>query len=380
MNIESLIQPHVRRMHAYTPIVPIEVLSQKLGIPAEQIVKLDANENVYGPAPSALVAMAHAHNLHIYPDPDQTELRTAISEYIGVPKEHILCGAGADELIQLIGMAFVAPGQAIVDLPPTFGMYKWLADIVAAQYLPVPRHIDFSLRLNAIESAIKNTPHAKLLFVTNPNNPDGSTIDDETLLQLLALPVVVVLDEAYIDFASQAHPSRAHWVAQHENLIVLRTFSKLLGMAGMRIGYGIFPLPVAKHLWKLKQPYTPTVASAVGAIAALQEHTHLRDQVQRIVNERERMAHALRSLGWLHVLPSQTNFLLCHVNADRPDLGDFSGLTVGQRVKIYLEQRGILVRYFDKDGLRDCFRVSVGKPEHTDRLLEALRALQDDKR
>ena len=208
MNPENLIQPHLRTMQSYTPIVPFEVLSQRLGIPVSDIVKLDANENLYGPSPRALQAMAHADKLHIYPDPDQTELRSAIADYIGVPLAHILCGAGADEIIQIIGQAFIQPGDAIFDLPPTFGMYKWIADVMNAQHVSIPRGENFGLDVEAIESQVmRHESHAKLIFVTNPNNPDGSTIDDVTLKRLLALPLVVVLDEAYIDFSSQ--PSRA---------------------------------------------------------------------------------------------------------------------------------------------------------------------------
>ena len=371
MNIESLIQPHLLGMQAYVPIVPFDVLSQRLGLPADQIVKLDANENLYGPSPRALEAMAHASHLHIYPDPDQRQLREAISNYIGLPYEHILCGAGADEIIQLIGMAFIQPGDTLLDLPPTFGMYKWLADVVNARYVTAPRREDFSLDVSAIETAVVRTPKVKLMFVTSPNNPDGSTVSDGELKRLLQLPLVVVLDEAYIDFSDQ--PSRAAWVQQYPNLIVLRTFSKLLGMAGMRIGYGIFPLDVIKHLWKLKQPYTPTVASAVGAVAALGDAAYLQDNVQRIVGERERLRGLLSELGWLQVYPSQTNFLLCRVLADAASA---DGLTRGQAVTKHLEKRGILVRYFNKDGLRDCFRVSIGKPEHTDALISALQDMK----
>lgn len=398
MDIESFIAPHVRQMKAYTPIVPFEVLSQRLGIPIDQIVKLDANENLYGPSPQALQAIAAAHQLHIYPDPDQAELRDAIGQYIGVSKAHILCGAGADEIIQLIGMAFLQPGDVMLDLPPTFGMYRWLADITGAHYEAVPRRADFSIDVAGIASRVtshesnakptnlnpttrqpatsNHTP--KLIFVTNPNNPDGSIVDDATLERILALPLIVVLDEAYIDFSTQ--PSRAGWVQRYPNLIVLRTFSKLLGMAGMRIGYGIFPLGMIEHLWKLKQPYTPTVASSIGAVAALADRDYLQDNVRRIVAERARMAERLTGLGWLHVYPSQTNFLLCrvvdtHLRDDETRIPGLSTAAPGQSVKSYLEQHGILVRYFDKDGLRDCFRVSVGRPEHTDRLVEALKGI-----
>jgi histidinol-phosphate aminotransferase len=373
MDVESLINPHLRAMQPYTPIVPFEVLSRRLGRKPEDIVKLDANENPYGPSPRALEAIARADTLHIYPDPEQTLLREAISGYIGVPMEHILCGAGGDEIIDLIGRAFIQAGDAIIDLPPTFGMYRWEADVVNAQYVKVPRRADFSIDVEAVEDVKRQTSNVKLLFVTNPNNPDGSVVSEADLRRLLALPLVVVLDEAYIDFSTE--PSRAGWVAEHDNLIVLRTFSKLAGMAGLRVGYGIFPLPVIKHLWKIKQPYTPNVAGTVGAIAALGDPDYLRDNVQRIVAERARMGELLSEMGWLHPLPSETNFVLCRVKDAK--LRVSTDLPIGKQVKLALEQHGVLVRWFDKDGLRDCIRISVGRPDQTDKLITALKAIAE---
>lgn len=375
MDIESLINPHLRAMQPYTPIVPFEVLSRRLGRRPEAIVKLDANENPYGPSPRARQAIAQATTLHIYPDPDQTMLREAISEYIGVPTEHILCGAGGDEVIDLIGRAFIAPGDAVIDLPPTFGMYRWEADVLNARYVAVPRREDFSIDVEAVKRAVRDTPRAKLLFLTNPNNPDGSTLDDAQVRALLALPVVLVLDEAYIDFSAQ--PSRVSWVQRHPNLIVLRTFSKLGGMAGLRVGYGVFPLPVIRHLWKIKQPYTPNVAGSLGAIAALSDRDYLRETVGKIVAERERLRERLSAIEWLRVFPSEANFVLCRVTRVFPALPHHGTMSAARQLKLALEQHGVLVRWFDKDGLRDCIRISVGRPEQTEALIEALRAIEN---
>src|SRR5688572_633298 len=234
MNVEGMIAAHVRGMRAYEPIVPLDVLSRRLGLPPERIVKLDANENPYGTSPRALEALAASRELHIYPDPDQTALREALAAFVGVPMEHILCGAGGDEVIDLLARAFVRPGEMIVDLPPTFGMYKWEADVLGATYIPVPRRHDFSVDIDEVEGTVRaleasGTP-PKLLFVTNPNNPDGSITSRQDLLRLLDLPVLVVVDEAYIDFSDEQ--SLAPLVPERPNLIVLRTFSKLAGMAG----------------------------------------------------------------------------------------------------------------------------------------------------
>ncbi|MDW8394945.1 MAG: histidinol-phosphate transaminase [Anaerolineae bacterium] len=370
-DVEQLVSPHVRAMQPYTPIVPLDVLSQRLGIAPEAIVKLDANENPYGPSPRALEALARAQDLNLYPDPDQTHLREAIGAFIGVDPAHILCGAGSDEVIALIVHTFVRPEDAILDLPPTFGMYRWQADALNARYVPIPRRADFSIDLDSVQRAVAQTPSPRLLFVADPNNPDGSATSDEVLCELLKLPVIVVLDEAYIEFSGRQ--SRVGWVLEHPNLIVLRTFSKLAGMAGLRVGYGVFPTQIVAHVWKVKPPYTPNAAGMLAAAAALSDREHLDRSVACLVAERERLRAALSAFSWLRVYPSQANFLLCHVEPTLPIAGGDPSWTAARRLKHALEQRGVLVRYFDKDGLRDCIRISVGKPEHTDRLLAVLR-------
>ncbi len=365
MDVEALIAPRVREMQPYTPIVPFEVLSKRLGRAPHEIVKLDANENPYGASPRALEAVARSRDLHIYPDPDQTALREAIAGFVGVPMEHILCGAGADEVIDLLARAFVEPGDAVIDLPPTFGMYKWEADMLGARYIAVPRRADFSIDVDAVARSVETAPSGttpKLLFVANPNNPDGSVTPRADLLRLLDLPVVVVLDEAYIDFSAER--SLAPLVRECDNLVVLRTFSKLAGMAGLRVGYGLLPLPVIKHLWKVKQPYTPNVAGTVAALAALEDRAWLETTVRALVAERDRLAGALAGIGWLAPFPSHANFVLCRIGGGRQ----------ARAVKEALERQGVLVRYFDKDGLRDCIRISVGRPQDTDALLAALAA------
>jgi histidinol-phosphate aminotransferase len=372
MDVEDLLAPHFRAMRPYTPIVPFDVLSKRLGIPVERIIKLDANENPYGPSPAAVKAIAECDVMHIYPDPDQAALREAIAAHIGVGSMHILCGAGGDEVIDLVARAFVQPEDAVIDCPPTFGMYKWQTDVLGARYVSVPRHADFSLDMDALEAAVQTTPNVKLLFVANPNNPDGSVLPEGALERLLALPVIVVLDEAYIDFCTQ--PSAVGLVKRHNNLVVLRTFSKLAGMAGLRVGYGVFPEVIIRQLWKIKQPYTPNVAGMIGATAALADTGWLQHSVTAIVAERERLRAALTGLGWLTPLPSQTNFLLCRINGNPPWRRD-PLLTPGLELKQRLEKHGILVRYFDKDGLRDCIRISIGLPAQHDVVLRAFQEM-----
>jgi histidinol-phosphate aminotransferase len=370
MDAERFVVDRVRRMSAYAPITPVETVARRIGAPLNDIVKLDANENPYGPSPRALEAIAHLSDAHRYPDPDQSRLRAAIASFTGLPADNLICGAGADELLQLVGMAFIEPGDIMIDLPPTFGMYRWVADITGAEYMAVRRDAAFRLDRVAIERAVAAHPRAKLIFVTHPNNPDGALADESDLRALTALPLIVVIDEAYIDFA--ARPSLGRWALDQPNVIVLRTFSKLAGLAGMRAGYGVFHASIAAHLWKLKQPYTPTAATSAALIAALNDPGHLEDARARIVAERERLRSALAGLGWLTPFPSEANFLLCRITAGPAPV---AGVSPGRALRDALETQGIMVRYFDREGLRDCIRISVGRPQDTDALVGALKRI-----
>lgn len=360
----DLVRPEIAGLEEYTPIQPFEVLSRRLGIPAGQLVKLDANENPYGPAPAVLEALAEYHYYHIYPDPEQGELRAALSDYVDVPAANILPGHGADELLDYLCRIFLKPGDAIVDCPPTFGMYSFDAGLSGGRVLEAWRTDAYEVDAQTIETLVAAEPPgtAKLLFLTSPNNPTGNWLSDADLERLLALPLLVVLDEAYVEFADQ--PSRAAWVLQHENLVVLRTFSKAAGIAGLRLGYGICPEWLMATLWKFKQPYNVNVAAAVAGLASLRHIEQVRAAVDKIKAERERLYGGLAEVPYLRPYPSQSNFILCDV-VERE----------AGALKQDLEQKGILVRYYRKPRLENCIRISVGRPDQTDRLLAALHEL-----
>jgi histidinol-phosphate aminotransferase len=355
------IRRDIAAMEPYTPIVPFDVLSARLGRAPNDIVKLDANENPYGPAPAARQALAAAPYLHIYPDPEATALRTALAGYTGVDPSRLLAGAGADELIDLVLRAVLEPGDTVVNCPPSFGMYPFSTAVNMGALQSVPRRPDFRLDVLGIVAAVEANPHAKVLFICSPNNPDGSVISDAELKNLLDLPLLVVLDEAYVEFTGG---SRIDWVARHENLVVLRTFSKWAGLAGLRAGYGAFPKWLLSHLWKIKQPYNVNVAANDAALASLQALAWLQERVAALVAERDRLQRELARFDFLEPYPSQANFVLCRVTGRD-----------ARALKLALEQHGVLVRYFAKPGLENCIRISAGRPQDTDRLLAVLKQL-----
>lgn len=361
------IRKHLESLPPYTPIEPFEVLSARIGRDPSQIVKLDANENPYGVLPAVRKALVEMDFPHIYPDPESRALRQSLAQFTGVDEDHLLAGSGADELLDLLMRVFLEPNECILSCPPTFGMYPFDAELNAARCIEVPRNADFSLNMNGIRKAVDEYK-PKLLFIASPNNPDGSLIPSDVMDELLALPLLVVLDEAYIEFAGEnlgTSLSRIREVPQRENLVVLRTFSKWAGLAGLRIGYGAFPKWLMPTLWKSKQPYNVNVAASVAAQASLANVDELKVLVEKLKDERTRLLSALTEIPYLKPYLTQSNFILCQV--DRRNAAE---------LKAKLAQEfGVFIRYFNKPGLRDHIRISVGRPSDTDILISALKKL-----
>ena len=365
---QSLLRPEIGSIEEYTPIQPFEVLSQRLGIPPEQIIKLDANENPYGPIPAVAEALGEYPYYHIYPDPQQAELREALSDFVGVPAEHILPSHGADELLDYLCRLFLQPGDSIINCPPTFGMYSFDAKLAGASVVDVWRRDDFSIDVDEIEATVSRSTvgssdaKPKILFLTSPNNPSGTWLADEDLQRLLKLPLIVVLDEAYVEFADRA--SRASWVLEHDNLVILRTFSKAAGIAGLRLGYGICPEWLMAQLWKFKQPYNVNVAASIAGLASLRNIDQITEVIGKLKTERYRLFSALQEIAFLEPHPTEANFILCDVHGRS-----------GSDLQRALEAQGILVRAYNKPKLENSIRISVGRPEQTDRLLSVLKVL-----
>ncbi len=358
--IARLIRPNLTSLGGYSPHKSPDTLKER--VQAKDIIKLDANENPYGCSPKVRQALASYSSFNIYPDAGQTELRQLLSGYTGIGAEHIVAGSGSGDLIDLILRLFVGPGDEVINCPPTFDLYRFETGISGGRLIQVPRDENFAIDVGAIKSAINSK--TKLVFLSNPNNPTGALTPQEGIIAILDTGIPVVVDEAYYEFSGQ---TVVPLVNRYQNLMVLRTFSKWAGLAGLRVGYGIFPPEIADWLLKIKLPYNVNVAALVAVRESLEDIDYLRERVKDIITERERLFGGLEKLGFLKPYPSRANFILCSVlDSNAP--------------KLYqkLEEKGILVRYFDTPRLENYIRLSVGKPEHTDALIQALKQLGEE--
>lgn len=363
--IASLLRADIAGFAPYTPIVPLDVLALRLGLPLADLIKLDANENPYGPTAATRAALAQLATetgartqTALYPDPDTTSLRAAIGTHLGQSPDRIICGNGSDEIIDVLMRATITPGAAVVDATPTFGMYAYSTHLYQGTYIEVPRTALFAIDIDQMRAAI--TRHqAKIVILAAPNNPTGNPLTRDELLALLDLPLIVVSDEAYAEFSGI---SFVDLIDSHPNLVVLRTFSKWAGLAGLRVGYGVMHETLAAELRKIKPPYTVNVAADVAATAAIRDYASMQPLLQQICQDRDAFAAQLTSLG-CEVYPSVANFLLVRTPV--------SALAVRDA----LMKAGILIRYFPKPRLADCIRISIGTTAQHERVLDVLETI-----
>jgi histidinol-phosphate aminotransferase len=359
--IRDLLRADWDALEPYTPVKPLDVLAAEIGVAVEQLVKLDANENLYGPHPAIMEAIAAA-DLHIYPDPGQAALREAIAGYAGVTPAQVVAGSGADDLIDVV-LRVVQP-KSVVNCTPTFGMYDFLARINNAAVIEVPRLAGFDVDVEGVEAAV--SAGARVVFLTSPNNPTGNPLALADLQRLCALDALVVVDEAYVEFGP-AGASAVPLLPGQPNLVILRTFSKWAALAGLRVGYALCHPDFADCLMAVKQPYNITVAGDVAARAAIAHRAELMETVRCITAERDRMTEQVAGLGWLQPLPSAANFVLFEISG-RPAASVAAGL----------RRRGVLIRYYARPDLQNYIRISAGRPGDTDRLMAALREVETE--
>ena len=355
----DLLQPHIRRLDTYKGVEPTDVLAQKAGIPPDKVIRLNGNENPYGPSPRVAEALAAFKSYNLYPDPEQRRLRDALSQYLGVGPEHIVAGNGSDEIIDLVLRMFLGPGESIIDPAPTFGMYAVCARICGGDVVTVPRDDSLEIDIEGTELAVDS--RTKAILFASPNNPTGNLAPEWQVRRLLEMGIIVVVDETYYEFCGETVLPLVH---EYPNLIVLRTFSKWAGLAGLRIGLGVMHPDIAGTMMSVKPPYNVNLAAEAALLASLEDRKGLIARVNAIVAERERMFAMLGDLPGVRPWPSRANFIFC----------EFPEGT-GTQIFEALAGRGIFLRHFSNPRFRDFVRVSVGLPHETDAVVDSLRQI-----
>ncbi len=357
-SIRSRIRPHLAGLQTFSSAEPPELQARKAGIPESEIIRLNANENPYGCSPKVAEAVSNVP-YEVYPDPMQTKVRRALAGFTGFSEDRIVAGAGSDELIDLLFRLFMEPGDKIIDSEPTFGMYSFDARVNGCEITLVQRDESFDVDVEAVTEAIDD--RTKMIFLTSPNNPTGNIATDAQLRALLETELLIVVDEAYYEFSGE---TAAALVLEYENLVVLRTMSKWAGLAGLRLGYGFMSPVIVEHILEIKQPYNITTAAEAALLASIDDADALLANVDRIVRERERMYAWLQDLPGVDPRPSRGNYILCEFEPGR------AGPIFDE-----LAKQGIFLRKFSSDRLKDFFRISVGRPEQTDAVMNALAKL-----
>jgi histidinol-phosphate aminotransferase len=355
--MQPLVTPTVEALRPYEAGKPIEELARELGV--QDAVKLASNENPLGPSPEAVEAIRRAASgVGRYPDGAAWALRTRLAEHLGVPREEVLLGAGSNELLELVVRTFATPEHHIVFAEPAFVVYQLISMSEGVPFTAVPLSAD-THDLPAMARAV--TPRTRVLFVANPNNPTGTYVGRaalERLLREVAEDVIVVLDEAYFEYVDA--PDYVSGLAlRHlrERLVVLRTFSKVHGLAALRVGYGVAPRHLVDYMNRVRMPFNVGTLGQSAALAALDATEHVRRSQELNRCERVRVSERLAGLG-LGVTPSQANFV--YVDVGRPARDVYDALL----------RRGVIVRPFAT--LPTKLRITLGTETENDRLLEAL--------
>ena len=353
---------HIRALKTYEGVDPTEVLAQQAGIAPDQVIKLNGNENPFGPSPRVADALASYPYYNQYPDPDQRHLRTVLSDYLNVAPEQVVAGNGSDELIDMVLRIFLEPGQKVIDPTPTFGMYRFSTAVCGGQAVTVPRNELFDVDVEEIEQVLDDD--TKLTFLASPNNPTANVAQEWQVRRLLDKGLIVVVDETYHEFCGY---TLIPLLQEYPNLIVLRTFSKWAGLAGLRIGLGIMDPQLARVMMGMKSPYNVNVAAEAALTASLEDRDELLRRVECIVQERDRLFSKLEALPGVTPWPTQANFILTQLPQGR-----------GKELFEGLARKGIFVRYFGGDRLEDFVRISVGLPHQTDAVISALESLLEE--
>ena len=356
------LNPQLANLPVYQPGRPLEEVARELGLPLGDLIKLASNENPLGPSPKAVEAMHQtATEIHLYPDGNAFYLRNAMAERLGVDANQLIFGNGSNEIIEFVAHALLGPGTNIVVSQYCFAIYPIVAHLTGADCIAVPAK-DYGHNLPAMREAI--TPDTRIVFVANPNNPTGTLASHEDVLALVdAVPehTLLVMDEAYFEFI-ESPLDLVPRLQEKPNLLLMRTFSKIYGLAGLRIGYGIGHPEFIAALEKVRQPFNLNAMAQAAALAAIDDTDHLEATRSNNAVGLEFFEQTLSELN-IETVASHANFILANV-------GD--GASTFQK----LQERGVITRPMAGYQLPEWIRISIGTPAENERCLAALRELR----
>jgi histidinol-phosphate aminotransferase len=355
------LNPFLKTLPTYQPGRPIEEVARELGIPAESIIKVASNENPFGPSPLAMEAMKKAlPSLSLYPDGNAFYLKKKLAEKLGVETSNVILGNGSNEIIEFVAHALLEPGADVVVSQYCFAIYPIVAKMFGAKVITVPAK-EYGHDLRAMLKAI--TPSTRIIFVANPNNPTGTLASREEIIHFVnEVPenVLLVLDEAYIEFLEDPVDFISLIrLGVRPNLVLMRTFSKIYGLAGLRIGYGIASTEIVAALEKIRQPFNANLLAQVAALAALDDNEHIHKTRENNFAGLNFFARAFRAMK-LEYVPSYANFILAKVGN-------------GQRVFDAMQREGVITRPMGGYLLPEWIRISVGSPAENERSLKTLK-------
>ena len=355
------LNPALANVPVYQPGRPIEEVARELGLPADSIIKVASNENPFGPSPLAIAAMQKAiTSVNLYPDGNAFYLKQKLAAKLGIEPANLILGNGSNEIIEFVAHALLAPGADVVVSQFCFAIYPIVAKLFGANLITVPAK-NYGHDLPAMLRAI--TPKTRIVFVANPNNPTGTLVPREEVIQFVNdVPddVLLVMDEAYIEFLDDAVDLVSLVrLGARKNLILMRTFSKIYGLAGLRIGYGIGNSELIAALEKIRQPFNINLLAQTAALAALDDDEHVRKTRANNFAGLDFFNRAFRDLE-LECVPSSANFILVRVGE-------------GRKVFEAMQKQGVIVRPMGGYQLPEWIRISVGTPEENERCLGALK-------
>jgi len=359
MPLWDIANPQLKNLVAYEPGKPIEEVARELGLNPSEIVKLASNENPLGPSPMAKIAMAQAlDQAHIYPDGGGYRLRSAIAEKFGLEKHNVILGNGSNEIIEFIGHAFLQPGDEVITAQHAFVVYKLMATLFGATTIEVPDP-GFRHDLDAMAAAI--TPRTKQIFVANPNNPTGTLVNQAALDKFIeAVPerVIAIFDEAYYEFLEEPVDVLKYVRQGRPNVVVLRTFSKIQGLAALRVGYGLGSEKIISILQKTRQPFNVNALAQAGALAGLLDEEH-QEKTRRLTWAGRDFLQAAFTERGLEFVPTFANFIMVKVG---------HGTSLFQSMM----RQGVIIRDMTSYQLPEWIRVSIGTQAENEKFLHTL--------